>query len=109
MPDVFWLSRIQHGSSDIHEATAVKMTLNQSIIINKLPIETKPELDSDGRVVYVPDISGKPYLITDNHRDSPVGFDVKSSATKNTCIIQRTLVAGVLQKANRPLRSPEQR
>ncbi|ADP11605.1 putative integrase [Erwinia sp. Ejp617] len=37
--------------------------------------------------MYAPDISGKPYLITDNHRDSPVGFGVKISATKKTYII----------------------
>lgn len=70
------------------------MTLNQSLIINKLSIETKPEFDSDGRVVYVPNISGKPYLITDNHRDSPVGFGVKVSATKKTYIIQRRVSGG---------------
>ncbi|MGC1072487.1 integrase arm-type DNA-binding domain-containing protein [Pantoea agglomerans] len=72
----------------------MKMTLNQSLIINKLSIETKPEFDSDGRVVYVPNISGKPYLITDNHRDSPVGFGVKVSATKKTYIIQRRVSGG---------------
>ncbi|WP_067707662.1 tyrosine-type recombinase/integrase [Erwinia sp. ErVv1] len=72
----------------------MKMTLNQSIIINKLSIETKPELDSDGRVVYVPNISGKPYLITDSHRDSPVGFGVKISSTKKTYIIQRRVSGG---------------
>jgi len=72
----------------------VKMTLNQSLIINKLSIDTKPEFDSDGRVVFVPNISGKPYLITDNHRDSPVGFGVKVSATKKTYIIQRRVSGG---------------
>nr|WP_246875894.1 tyrosine-type recombinase/integrase [Pantoea ananatis] len=70
------------------------MTLNQSLIINKLSIDTKPEFDSDGRVVFVPNISGKPYLITDNHRDSPVGFGVKVSATKKTYIIQRRVSGG---------------
>ncbi|MGC0915354.1 tyrosine-type recombinase/integrase [Pantoea agglomerans] len=72
----------------------MKMTLNQSLIINKLSIDTKPEFDSDGRVVFVPNISGKPYLITDNHRDSPVGFGVKVSATKKTYIIQRRVSGG---------------
>ena len=72
----------------------MKMTLNQSIIINKLSIETKPEFDSDGRVVYVPNISGKSYIITDNHRDSPVGFGVKVNATKKTYIIQRRVSGG---------------
>lgn len=73
----------------MHEAKIVKMILSQSIVINKLSIETKPEFDSDGRVMYVPNVSGKPYLITDSHRDSPIGFGVKISATKKTYIIQR--------------------
>ncbi|ECO4187781.1 integrase [Salmonella enterica] len=67
----------------------MKMTLTQSIIINKLSIDVKPELDQQGRVVYLPNPERKPYLITDNHRDSPVGFGVKISATKKTYIVQR--------------------
>lgn len=69
--------------------TFMKMTLTQSIIINKLSIDVKPDLDQQGRVVYLPNSGRKPYLITDNHRDSPVGFGVKISATKKTYIIQR--------------------
>ena len=60
----------------------MKMTLTQSIIINKLSIDVKPDLDQQGRVVYLPNPERKPYIITDNHRDSPVGFGVKISATK---------------------------
>ncbi|EHQ3814261.1 tyrosine-type recombinase/integrase [Serratia nevei] len=67
----------------------MKMTLNQSIIINKLSIDVKPSLDPQGRVVYLPNPERKPYLITDSHRDSPVGFGVKISATKKTYFIQR--------------------
>lgn len=67
----------------------MKMTLNQSIIINKLSIDVKPSLDPQGRVVYIPNPERKPYLITDSHRDSPVGFGVKISATKKTYFIQR--------------------
>ncbi len=76
----------------------MKMTLNQSIIINKLSIDVKPSLDHDGRVVYLPNTDRKPYLITDNHRDSPVGFGVKISATKKTYIVQRR----VSSPGNRP-------
>ncbi|ELW2866267.1 integrase, partial [Salmonella enterica] len=67
----------------------MKMTLNQSIIINKLSIDVKPSLDQQGRVIYLPNPERKPYLITDSHRDSPVGFGVKISATKKTYFIQR--------------------
>ncbi|ELM3658210.1 integrase [Edwardsiella piscicida] len=76
----------------------MKMTLNQSIIINKLSIDVKPSLDPQGRVVYLPNPERKPYLITDNHRDSPVGFGVKISATKKTYIVQRR----VSSPGNRP-------
>lgn len=76
----------------------MKMTLNQSIIINKLSIDVKPSLDPQGRVVYLPNPERKPYLITDSHRDSPVGFGVKISATKKTYIVQRR----VSSPGNRP-------
>lgn len=78
--------------------TSMKMTLNESIIINKLSIDVKPSLDPQGRVVYLPNPERKPYLITDNHRDSPVGFGVKMSATKKTYFIQRR----VSSAENRP-------
>ncbi len=81
-----------------HWYTLMKMTLNQSIIINKLSIDVKPSLDQQGRVVYLPNPERKPYLITDNHRDSPVGFGVKISATKKTYFIQRR----VSSAENRP-------
>lgn len=76
----------------------MKMTLSQSIVINKLSINVKPGLSSKGEVIYAPNLSLKPYLITDNHRDSPVGFGVKVSATKKTYIIQRR----VSSPGNRP-------
>ncbi|WP_225181381.1 tyrosine-type recombinase/integrase [Pectobacterium aroidearum] len=72
----------------------MKMTLNQSIIINKLSIDVKPAFDPEGRIIYAPNPGRKPYLITDNHRDSPVGFGVKISATKKTYIIQRRVDSG---------------
>lgn len=58
------------------------MTLSQPIIINKLSIDVKSKLDQKERVVYLPNPDRKPYLITDNHRDSPVGFGIKISPPK---------------------------
>lgn len=81
-----------------HWYTLMKMTLNQSIIINKLSIDVKPSLDPQGRVVYLPNPERKPYLITDNHRDSPVGFGVKISATKKTYIVQRRVSVAECQR-----------
>ncbi|PWC14963.1 hypothetical protein B4923_02680 [Brenneria roseae subsp. americana] len=60
----------------------MNMTLNQSIIINKLSVDVKPAFDPEGRIIDVPNPERKPYLITDNHRDSPVGFGAKISTTK---------------------------
>jgi hypothetical protein len=56
----------------------MKMTLNQSIIINKLSIDVKPGLDKAGKAVYLPNPERKPYLNTDSHRDSSVGFGAKN-------------------------------
>nr|WP_247595495.1 hypothetical protein [Brenneria roseae] len=72
----------------------MNMTLNQSIIINKLSVDVKPAFDPEGRIIRVPNPERKPYLITDNHRDSPVGFGVKISTTKKTDIIQRQVDPG---------------
>jgi hypothetical protein len=38
-----------------------------------------------------------PYLLTDNHRDSPVGFGVRVGKTKKTYMIQRRHLAKVFQ------------
>lgn len=64
----------------------MKMILIQSVI-NKLSIDIKPQLNSTGKITYVPNPNRKPYLITDSPRDSSVGFDVKISATKKTYVI----------------------
>jgi hypothetical protein len=61
----------------------MKMTLNQSIIINKLSIDVKPDLDQQGRVVYLPNPERKPYLITDNHGIHPLVLVSKSVRRKN--------------------------
>ncbi|CRY10886.1 integrase family protein [Yersinia enterocolitica] len=68
---------------------ALKTTLSQSFIINKLNVNVKPELSSSGKVVFEPNPQQKPYIVFDDHRDSPVGFGVKISVTKKTYLIQR--------------------
>ncbi|WP_459176462.1 tyrosine-type recombinase/integrase [Ewingella americana] len=67
----------------------MKTTLSQSFIINKLNVNVKPELSSSGKVVFEPNPQQKPYIVFDDHRDSPVGFGVKISVTKKTYLIQR--------------------
>ena len=62
----------------------LKTTLNQAFIINKLSISVKPELSSSGKVVFEANPDQKPYIVFDDHRDSPVGFGVKVSLTKKT-------------------------
>lgn len=71
----------------------LKTTLNQAFIINKLSINVKPELSSSGKVVFEANPDQKPYIVFDNHRDSPVGFGVKVSLTKKTYVIQRRVAS----------------
>ncbi|MCU6216166.1 tyrosine-type recombinase/integrase [Enterobacter bugandensis] len=72
----------------------MKTTLNQSFIINKLSISMKPALSDTGKVVFEPNPQQKPYIVFDDHRDSPVGFGVKVSLTKKTYVIQRRVSSG---------------
>ncbi|HBQ6268006.1 MULTISPECIES: tyrosine-type recombinase/integrase [Klebsiella pneumoniae complex] len=72
----------------------MKTTLNQSFIINKLSISAKPALNDRGKVVFESNPQQKPYIVFDDHRDSPVGFGVKVSLTKKTYVIQRRVSSG---------------
>ncbi len=67
----------------------MKTTLSQAFIINKLSIGVKPTLNHAGKVVFEANPEHKPYIVFDDHRDSPVGFGVKVSLTKKTYVIQR--------------------
>ncbi|HCU1269217.1 TPA: tyrosine-type recombinase/integrase [Raoultella ornithinolytica] len=72
----------------------MKTTLNQSFIINRLSISAKPALNDRGKVVFESNPQQKPYIVFDDHRDSPVGFGVKVSLTKKTYVIQRRVSSG---------------
>ncbi|EGS6535916.1 integrase [Salmonella enterica] len=71
----------------------MKTTLNQAFIINKLSIDVKPALNHAGKVVFEANPDQKPYIVFDDHRDSPVGFGVKVSLTKKTYVIQRRVAS----------------
>ncbi len=71
----------------------LKTTLNQAFIINKLSIDVKPALNHAGKVVLEANPDQKPYIVFDDHRDSPVGFGVKVSLTKKTYVIQRRVAS----------------
>ncbi len=71
----------------------MKTTLNQAFIINKLSIDVKPALNHAGKVVFEANPAQKPYIVFDDHRDSPVGFGVKVSLTKKTYVIQRRVAS----------------
>jgi hypothetical protein len=62
----------------------LKTTLSQSFILNKLSIGVKPTLNDAGKVVFEANPDQKPYIVFDDHRESPVGFGVKVSLTKKT-------------------------
>ncbi|ECG8591025.1 hypothetical protein FNI11_14960 [Salmonella enterica subsp. salamae] len=61
--------------------------------MNKLNSIITPELNSSGNVVFEANPDRKPYIIFDARRDSPVGFGVKVSLTKNTYVIQRRVAS----------------
>lgn len=71
----------------------MKTTLSQAFIINKLSISVKPTLNHAGKVVFEVNPEHKPYIVFDDHRDSPVGFGVKVSLTKKTYVIQRRVAS----------------
>lgn len=81
MPEVY---RYVSGTYSDLLVYIYKNDTSQSIIINKLSIDVKPELDQQGGVVYLPNPERKPYLITDNHRDSPVVLVSKSVPPKES-------------------------
>ncbi|EFH6479554.1 tyrosine-type recombinase/integrase [Escherichia coli] len=72
----------------------MKTTLSQAFIINKLSIGVKPTLNHAGKVVFEANPEHKPYIVFDDHRDSPVGFGVKVNLTKKTYVIQRRVSSG---------------
>ncbi|WP_247181196.1 tyrosine-type recombinase/integrase [Escherichia coli] len=72
----------------------MKTTLSQAFIINKLSIGVKSTLNHAGKVVFEANPEHKPYIVFDDHRDSPVGFGVKVSLTKKTYVIQRRVSSG---------------
>ncbi|EOL9179149.1 tyrosine-type recombinase/integrase [Escherichia coli] len=72
----------------------MKTTLSQAFIINKLSIGVKPTLNHAGKVVFEANPEHKPYIVFDDHRDSPVGFGVKVILTKKTYVIQRRVSSG---------------
>ncbi|CAI1686325.1 Uncharacterised protein [Serratia marcescens] len=53
----------------------------------------KPTLNHAGKVVFEANPEHKPYIVFDDHRDSPVGFGVKVSLTKKTYVIQRRVAS----------------
>lgn len=65
--------------------------LNQVLLINNLSV--KPELCSSGKVVFEAKPDQKPYIVFDDHRNSPAGFGVKVSVAKKNYVIQRRVAS----------------
>ncbi len=51
-------------------------------------------MSKDGKLVLVENPSLKPYIVYDDHTNSPTGFGVRIGATKKTYIIQRRVRSG---------------
>jgi integrase len=83
--------------SQNHWATYfVKTTLNQ-VLIASLKIDQKPTRFENGKVVETKHNPTKtPYIVFDEHRDSPIGFGVKV-AGKTTYIIQKKIHGKVIK------------
>ena len=64
-----------------------KIPLNDTVVA-KLKITQKPVL-KDGKLSYIDNPEGKPYIVFDSGSDSPIGFGVKVGAKTKTYIIQR--------------------
>lgn len=68
----------------------MKTTLNQAFVL-KLDINQRPVAEIDKRIVYENNVRRVEYSVTDNHRDAPVGFAVKITASSKTYQIQRKI------------------
>lgn len=64
-----------------------KIPLNDTVVA-KLNITRKPAM-KDGKLSYIDNPDGKPYIVFDAGSDSPIGFGVKVGAKSKTFIIQR--------------------
>lgn len=71
----------------------MNITLSKTMILNKLSIDVRPRVTFDGFIEYEPNPDRQPYIVFDAHRDAPVGFGVKVSATKKTYVLQRRVAS----------------
>lgn len=65
-----------------------KIPLNDSLV-SKLNITRKPVIGDGGKLSYIDNPEGKPYIVYDAAGDSPIGFGLKVGAQSKTYIIQR--------------------
>ncbi len=74
----------------------MKTTLNQTTILTKYFLDQMPS--KDGKKINLgANPTGNPYIVFDDHRDSPVGFGVKIGKTKKTYLIQRRVDGKVIK------------
>ena len=59
----------------------MKVELNQNLIL-KLAFSMKPTAITNGKIISTVE-NTQPYLITDSHRSSPVGFGVRQQTITN--------------------------
>lgn len=76
----------------------MKTTLNQNIVL-RLTLDQKPNSIENGKLEFIDNDGGQPYILFDDHRDAPTGFGVKVAKTKKTYIIQRRLSGEKVIKA----------
>lgn len=76
----------------------MKITLNQSLVL-RLTLMEKPINHKNGKLVYESNEKLHPYILYDDHSNSPTGFGVKVSKTKKTYLIQRRVSSNKVIKA----------
>lgn len=73
-----------------------KIALNDTVV-TKFNITRKPIIKDDGKLGYIDNPDGKPYIVFDAGTDSPIGFGVKVGKTSKTYIIQRRVNTRVIK------------
>ena len=74
----------------------MKIILSQTVVL-RLAIADVPCATAAGKIELTPNTSARPYIVFDLHRDAPVGFGVKVSATTKTYVVQRRVGARVIK------------
>jgi integrase len=75
----------------------MKTALSQTFVL-KLDINHRPMSEKNKHIVYENNLNHVEYSVTDDHRDAPIGFSVKVTASSKTYQIQRKINGKLLKR-----------